>query len=476
MMMEMAQFTVLSALRAVTFACAIMVLPPLLVSWWYDHLVLAYVMSFVLMLSMWFALGAFSVVQRLNWLIGQLGVWWWPALLWVWSSLLMVLPLRLALPEAWFADLWFETVSGLTTTGAEVWIDLDQLPISVVLYRHWLQWLGGMGILVWLMSMLAQEGNGMRQIQIDLPGYQRQRLAVPHMRTALRMMVALYISLTILAVLILFLAGVSWFDACCLVFSAVSTGGFAVVGGARHALQSPWICVGLLLVMVCSSLSYALVHACWVHRRISPLWQDQETRGWLKWLVSLLVVVIVYYGWYDRGQLMQMCWLVVTMVTTCGMAHPGGGVIAGPGLMVMLMVPMGLIGGCGMSTAGGIKMYRWQAFWTRTCAEIKALRYPGMVVGHDLPPGQMRAILAYLHAMVLSFLVFVIGFLGMGVSMDVAVTTVLACLTNTGLPWHGDVVVYTTLTDLGKYWLSLVMLVGRVEIVAMLSLVTRFID
>ncbi|MCE2423801.1 MAG: TrkH family potassium uptake protein [Pseudomonadales bacterium] len=380
--------------------------------------------------------------------------------------------------ELRFTDAAFESLSGLTTTGATVLTGLDELPRSLLFYRQLLQWLGGMGIIVLAVAVLPMLGiGGMQLYRAESPGPVKDSKLTPRIAQTAKALWYVYLGLTVTCAGAYWLSGMGVFDAICYAFSTVAIGGFAPHDASVGYFDSVAIESVAIVFMVLSGMSFALHFTVLARRSFGQYARDDELRFYLGALAVVAVVVIVVLlldGTATTRPIREGLFQAVSIATTTGFTTTDYG--AWPMVAPVVMIFAAFAGGCAGSTAGGLKMYRVLLIYRQGIREIRRLIHPNGIFhikfGERLVPDRV------VDAVWGFFAVYLIVFLSMvcvviaTANLDFlsAFSAVAANLNNLG-PGLGDVAQnYQGIPAATKWVLMLAMLLGRLEIFTLLVL------
>lgn len=378
-------------------------------------------------------------------------------------------------------DAVFESMSGLTTTGATVLTGLDTLPLSVLYYRQQLQWLGGMGIIVLAVAVLPMLGvGGMQLYRAETPGPVKDTKLTPRITETAKALWYVYLAFTIACMVSYRLAGMGWFDALCHAFSTVSIGGFSPHDASIGYFNSPLIdCVAIVFMFV-AGINFSLHFFAWRYISIKHYMRDPEFKAYAVMLVVLSLVVVVsllnYRGLGDSGgTIISGVFQAVSIATTTGFTTENFALW--PAAIPVLLIFSSFVGGCAGSTAGGIKVIRWLLIYKQGAREVARLVHPSAEIPVKLgksavPPRVVDAVWGFFAVYVVVFVVMLIAMMATGLDQVTAFSAVAATLNNLG-PGLGDVTSgFMSLSDAAK-WISIVgMLLGRLEIFTLLVLIT----
>ncbi len=457
-------------------------LPPLLVSTIYqDGAHLAFITPLVITL----ALGL---------------IFWWPVrhkrrdirvrdgfvivtLFWVLLALSGSLPLSLSeKPHLTFTDAFFESISGLTTTGATVLTGIDELPESIRYYRQQLQWLGGMGIIVLALAVMPMLGiGGMQLYKAETPGPLKDTKLMPRISETAKALWYIYLGLTIACAFAYWLAGMTAFDAIAHSFSTIAIGGFSTHDQSMGFFNDPAISAVATVFMVLAGINFALHFSAWRHRSARPYFLDAEVRAYITILVLVVVITsatLLTMSTFDSRfeALHHGVFQAVSIATTTGYTLTG--FADWPLYLPVLLVTAAFIGGCAGSTAGGMKVIRALLLYKQGIREIfrlvhPAAIYPVKIGGKPTDDAILNAVWGFFSLYVVSFAILSLVMMGTGIDLITAFSAVAATMTNLG-PGLGDVAEnYAGLSNTGKWVLCFAMLLGRLELFTLLVLFTR---
>lgn len=392
------------------------------------------------------------------------------------------LPLVLAeVPSMSFTDAVFESMSGLTTTGATVLTGLDTLPRSILYYRQQLQWLGGMGIIVLAVAVLPMLGvGGMQLYRAETPGPVKDTKLTPRITETAKALWYFYLGFTVFCGLGYWIAGMSLFDAICHAFSTVAIGGFSTHDLSIGHFGSAAIDLVAIVFMILAGINFSLHFFAWNKLSVSHYRHDPEFRAYIFVLLMLSAIVIIslsvigtYADWDDtfiNGLFQSVSIATTTGFTTANYA-------AWPGALPVLLIFSSFIGGCAGSTAGGIKVIRWLLMSKQGAREIKRLVHPSAEIpvklGNSAVPYRVvDAVWGFFSVYIVVFGIMLLLMMSTGLDQITAFSAVAATLNNLG-PGLGEVAPgFMTLTNPAKWVAISGMLLGRLEIFTLLVLVT----
>ena len=377
-------------------------------------------------------------------------------------------------------DSVFESLSGLTTTGATVLTGLDELPKSILFYRQLLQWLGGMGIIVLAVAVLPMLGiGGMQLYRAEFTGPMKDSKLTPRITETAKALWVLYVAITAACALAYWAAGMDAFDAIGHSFSTVAIGGFSTHDASIGYFDSAAVEAVAIVFMLLAGINFGLHFLAWHRRDPRPYYQDPEVRLYLGAVTGIAVIVCVIllqYPGVTETPLRDGVFQAVSIATTTGFttAEFSGWPSAAP----VLLLFAAFAGGCAGSTAGGIKMVRVLLIYLQGMREIKRLIHPNGVFtiklgANRVPDKVVSAVWGFFAVYVIVFLTMVVlVMLVSELDFTTAFSAVGACLNNLG-PGLGEVsLTYQSLNEPSKWLLIVAMLLGRLEIFTLLVLLT----
>ncbi len=375
-------------------------------------------------------------------------------------------------------DAVFESMSGLTTTGATVIVGLDDLPRSLLFYRQQLQWLGGMGIVALAVAVLPMLGiGGMQLYRAESPGPVKNDNLVPRLAETAKALWYIYLGLTIACALAYWAAGMSLFDAIAHSFTTVAIGGFSTHDASIGHFDSAIINMIAVVFMFIAGINFALHFTAWQRKGLMHYLKDPETAFYAGILgfVALFTIAVLYvtetYGFQDA--FVHGLFQTVSIATTTGFATAD--FANWPYALPYLLIYAAIIGACAGSTGGGMKVIRILLIFKQGLREIRRLIHPNSVfsvkLGKRLVPDRViEAVWGFFAVYVMVYLVLLILLLASGMEVVTAFSAVGACLNNLG-PGLGDVAAnYAGISNFAKWVLALAMLLGRLEIFTFLVL------
>ena len=399
---------------------------------------------------------------------------------WVALPIFGALPFVLGATEARFVDAFFEAMSGLTTTGSTVFTELQDLPRGLLLWRGLLQWLGGIGIIVVAMVFLPELRVGGMQI-FRSEGFDTMGKILPRATEISASISSIYVGLTLACAVGYLLSGMSVFDATVHSMTTVATGGFANYDSSfgRFGAATEYVAV---LFMVLAALPFVRYVQMTNNYRVAPLFRDSQIRTFLltalAFVLLLLAWRIVVTGAQSEEVLRKTLFNVVSIMTGTGYASQDYG-LWGP-FAVSIFFFIGLIGGCAGSTACSIKIFRYQLLFASIRVQLRKIRSPhGVFVprygGRPVGPEVLNSVISFFAFFIVTLGVLSVA-LGMtGLDLITSVSGAAAALANIG-PGLGREIGpsgnFAGLNDTAKWMLSLAMLLGRLELLAVYAIFT----
>ena len=404
-------------------------------------------------------------------------------LAWIFMSAIATVPLLLALPGLSFTDAFFETMSGITTTGATVLTGLDSLAPSLNMWRAALHWYGGMGIIVLAVAILPLLGvGGMQLYKAETPGPVKNEKLTPRITQTAKALWFVYVLITIACVLALKVAGMSWFDAIFHAFSTLSLGGFSNYDASIGHYDSVAVEIVLILFMLVSALNFSRHFIAWQQKSLRTYLADVEASAMIR-LLAVAIVVVSLYVWAEGvypgypESLRHVAFNLVAIATTCGYVTQDYATwpVFAPMVILMLSCYTCNTG----STGGGIKMFRTLVLFRQAVREMMLLVHPQAVTPVKVRNQVVanRVVFAVLAFIVLYFgtvVTLTLVLLATGLDLVSSFTAIIATINNTGpgLGVVGPASNFQGLSDFQTWVCSLAMLLGRLEIFSVLVLLT----
>ncbi|MDZ4201656.1 MAG: potassium transporter TrkG [Gallionella sp.] len=403
--------------------------------------------------------------------------------MWTAMPLFATIPLLLAIPGISLTDAYFETMSAMTTTGATVLVGLDDLPPAINVWRHELQWIGGLGVIVLAVAVLPLLGIGGRQLfKAEMPGPMKDAALTPRIADTARNLWVVYVAVTLLCIAALKWAGMDWLDAVCHAFSTMGLGGFSTHDSSVGYFNSPLIEFVMIAFMLFAVVNFATHFLVWRGRSLSAYLNDAEGRAAVGLILASCFGIAVFLWWNEvypdfLTSLRHASFNVVSIATSSGYASVD--YAQWPIFAPMWMMFLACIAASSGSTGGGIKMIRTLVLLKQAGREFLKLLHPSAINpmkigGHVVPNNIVFAVLGFifLYFMTIATLTFVL--LISGLDFITGFTAALAMVNNIGpgLGAVGPSGNFTGLTDFQTWVCTFGMLVGRLEIFTVLILFT----
>ncbi len=403
--------------------------------------------------------------------------------MWVAMPAVATLPLLLVIPDLSFTDAYFETMSGITTTGSTVLLGLDNLPPAINLWRHELNWLGGMGIIVLAVAVLPLMGIGGRQLfKAETPGPMKDTALTPRITETARNLWLVYSGITLACIASLKLAGMNWLDAVCHAFSAMGLGGFSTHDASIGYYHSQKIEAVMIIFMIIAVMNFSAHFLAIRGRSLKPYRADPEAIPVLILLLtSCLGIALFLWAWHIYPDfstaLRHASFNVVSIATSSG--YSSVDYAQWPIFAPLWMMFLTAVGASSGSTGGGIKMIRTLVLVKQAGREFVKLLHPSAINpmkigGQVIPNSVVFSVLGFIFLYFMSILTLTFALLISGMDFLSGLTAVLASINNCGpgLGTVGPSSNYAALTDFQTWVCVLAMLIGRLEIFTVLILFT----
>lgn len=404
-------------------------------------------------------------------------------LAWTLMSASAAIPLMIAMPDLSFTDAFFESMSGLTTTGSTVLNGLEYLPQSINLWRCTLHWIGGIGIIVLAVAVLPLLGvGGMQLYKAETPGPVKDEKLTPRITETAKALWFAYLAITAAGVIALRVAGMSWFDAICHGFSAIALGGFATHDASIQFFNSAAVEFVLICIMLIASLNFARHFMAFRTLSLRPYFRDSEGKA-IFITLGISIGVVTLALWFDRQypafgtSLRHAAFAVVSIATTTGFVTEDYEKWAG------FIAPLLLLLSCIIcstgSTGGGIKMFRTLLLVRHAHRELKNLVHPSAIIparigGQVIPDRIVYSVLAFIFLYFMTVVVLTFALLVTGLDLVSSISAILASINNMGpgMARIGPSQNFSALSDAQTWICTAAMLLGRLEIFSVLVLFT----
>lgn len=419
------------------------------------------------------------------------------ALSWVLFSLFGMLPFLMYGTVDNVTDAFFETMSGFSTTGATILDNIDQQPHGILFWRSIMQWMGGLGVVVFTLAFIPSVAKGSKKMSLfaaEAPGLSVEKLA-PTMGATSRLLWIIYIALTLMCALMYYLGPMNRFDAVCHALTTIATGGFSTHQASIGYFQSnyiEWVCV---LFMLLSGINFAMYHFLF-NRRLDVIKRNEELHWYLIAILAftLLFIMRFYFSphfnsiteeqlashpqsWWDRIRV--SLFHVVALLSNTGFQGSNYDYDTWGRIFLIPTVVLMIVGGCAGSTSGGIKMVRVIVlikYIKKTVNELihSSSMYTVKISGQIVEDLSLKRVLSFFSLFIIVFMVNVVVLSASGVSLEESAISFLTCFSNYG-PGSGITGPsgnFQAIPNAAKWLLSFDMLVGRLEIFTVLLLFT----
>ncbi len=401
------------------------------------------------------------------------------ALGWIIVSVFGALPFFISGYIPNFINAFFESVSGFTTTGATILQDVEALPMSLLFWRSFTHWLGGMGVLVFLLAIVSlakNTGNAMHVLRAESPGPEVDKL-VPRMANSAKILYGIYTGMTVIQIILLLAGGMPLFDSVCAAFGTAGTGGFGILNDSM-ASYSHYSQNVITIFMVLFGVNFNVYYMLLL-RDFRKVWKNQEL--WVYFAIMASTAAVITFNilpWFDnvvQEAAHHAAFQVASIMTTTGYATVDFNLW--PQMSRTLLVIIMFFGACAGSTGGGVKIARIILLGKSFVRDMRRMVRPrsvatvrmnGMVVEENTIRGARSFLTAYLFIALISVVLISLN----SFSVETTVTAVVSCMNNVGpgLDAVGPIGNFSMFTELSKLVLSADMLIGRLEIFPMFTL------
>ena len=402
---------------------------------------------------------------------------------WIVLPLFGALPLLAYIPDLAFTDAYFEAVSGLTATGATVLSGLDALPTSINLWRTFMHWIGGMGVIVLVVAVLPLLGIGGRQLfKAEVPTPMKDTSLTPRIAETAKGLWMTYLLLTVACALSLWWAGLEGWDALIHAFSIAGLGGFSNKDASLGHFDNLNVELVTIVFAVLAGLNYATHYLALVRRSLKPYARDPELPFYFGVLLFSVVMLTLYLMYWQihlepLATLRSVAFHVVSISTSLGLVVDD--YTAWPMFAQIWLLFLGSFIACSGSTGGGIKMMRAMILYKQVLREIIRSLHPNAVrpvrMGKQaVPETILYAVLGFSFMYMVTIVSLTLVLSATGLDLITAFSAVVACLNNTGpgLEMVGPASNYQALAAFQKWLLAFTMILGRLEIFTLLVVLT----
>ena len=402
------------------------------------------------------------------------------ATIWVVFSLFGLIPYYIGNYIPSFTDAFFEAISGFTASGSSTIADVEALPNGILFWRTLCQWVGGMGIILLSLAIIPMVSDGsMSLLAAEITGPTKEKVHAKVAQTA-KTIWGIYVALSLIEAALLWVAGMEPFDAICHAFSTISTGGLSTKNNGLMYWDSAAIDYIITFFMFVGGINFSLIYL-FLKGKFSKLLKNEE---FLWYTASIVVFALIIMGSLVvlhqensfADSIRYALFNMSSIISSTGFSHID--YTQWSPLIWSIMLFAMLLGGCSGSTSGGIKTVRIVLLLKNTYHEFQRLLHPNAVIpvrfnGHVVNTQIINNVLAFIFMYVIVMGISIIVFTATGLGFDESVGTTFAALTNVGLGMGeigtGD---YSTLTDFAKWYMSFLMLIGRLELFTVLIVLT----
>ena len=375
-------------------------------------------------------------------------------------------------------DSFFESMSGITTTGATVLSGLDDMPQSILFYRQLLQWMGGMGLIVLAIAVMPLLGIGGGQLyKAEIPGAMNDQKLTPRIKETAQALWAIYLILTLVCAFLYFVAGMTVFDAISHSLSTVSIGGFSTHDLSIGYFNNRAVEIICMVFMLLSALSFTLHYFAFYMKKPLKYFYDPELRFFIS-IVILIFTITAFINFFSSNSdatISQLLFQSISIITTTGFSI---GDTSGwsPSIGFLLLIGA-FVGACSGSVGGGVKSWRVLIIINYAYITLKKMIHPNAVISlkigtKSVDDSVASSVWGFFSIYVISFVILLLSLLVTGLDFESAFSAIGACLNNLG-PGLGEVSNnYQSVSSAGKLILSFAMILGRLEIFTLLVLLT----
>lgn len=453
---------------------SIFMLSGVLVAWIYDeplyYTFLSFAITFFTGGVLWYSFGRkkkLGIGKREGYLIVSLS--------WVIISLFGSLPYMISGAIPSFTNAFFETISGFTTTGSSILYDIEALPKSILYWRAMTHWIGGMGIIVLTVAVLPFLGvGGMQLLVAEMPGITPDRLH-PRITATAKRLWGIYVILTLTEVILLWFGEMDLFDSVCHSFATMATGGFSTKNDSIAGF-APYSQYVIMAFMALAGINFTL-HYLALHRRFSKVWANQEFKVYLTIIVILSISIgiglIIYMNLGFEEAIRKASFTVISILTTTGFVTTD--YYVWPSFLWMLVFALMFIGGSAGSTGGGIKIVRHILLVQNSWLELKRALHPNAIIpvkfnGKAVTQNIIFNVMAFflIYVSIFAFGTIVLSLLGYDFETSIGGTIASLGNIGPGIGGVGPIENYSFFSPFAKWFLSFLMLLGRLELFTIL--------
>ncbi|QIA07232.1 TrkH family potassium uptake protein [Draconibacterium halophilum] len=400
------------------------------------------------------------------------------SMVWIVFSFFGSLPYLISGSIPNFTDAFFETISGFTTTGSSILNDIEALPHGILFWRSITQWLGGMGIIVLSLAILPVFGiGGMQLFMAEVPGPTPDKIS-PRIKQTAKTLWVIYLAFTVAETLLLWVGGMTFFDSICHSFTTMATGGFSTKQASIAHWPSPFIQYVIILFMFLAGTNFTLSYFA-IKGKFSVAFKDEEFKYYsfftLGFTALIFIGLLISTEFGVEKAFRDSLFQVLTIITTTGYATAD--YLTWPPVLTMLIFVLFFFGGSAGSTGGGIKIMRIVVLLKNGYYELKRLVHPNAIIPvrfnkHSVDPKIVTNVLAFFMIYFVIFAISTVVFTLIEPDMESSMGAVATCLGNIGpgLGTVGPAENFYHIKPIGKWFLSFLMLLGRLELFTVLVL------
>jgi trk system potassium uptake protein TrkH len=409
------------------------------------------------------------------------------SLTWLGTCLLGALPFYLGnyfYPnfQITLTDSLFESISGFTTTGATIFDNVEILPKSLLFWRSFSQWIGGMGIVILAIAILPKLGvGGLQAFKTETTGPLKNDKLMPRISETAKILYRVYLSLSILLLTILILIGVDWFDALIHTFSTIATGGFSNFNNSVAGLQNPFAEYIISIFMILSSINFSLIFYTIWQRNFRPLIENIELKVYLGIFITAIAITIInlqfhhFENWNFNYLFRHVFFQISSIISTTGFSTLDYSLW--PSFSVIILITLMFIGGCTGSTSGSLKVLRhlisfkfikWELYKIIKPKVIRTIKIGEKPINNDI----VNSVMALITLFGILFILGTAFFSFYNIDIITSASISIAGLAGIGpaLNQFGPMGNYAELPESAKYFFMLLMFIGRLEIVTVLTI------
>ncbi|MGA8148096.1 MAG: potassium transporter TrkG [Gallionellaceae bacterium] len=403
--------------------------------------------------------------------------------MWTAMPAVATLPLLMVIDGLTFTDAYFETMSGITTTGATVLTGLDNLPPAINLWRNELSWLGGMGIIVLAVAVLPLLGVGGRQLyKAETPGPMKDSALTPRITETARNLWLVYFAITLACIMSLKLVGMSWLDAVCHAFATMSLGGFSTHDASIGYFNSPGVELVLIVFMLLAAVNFSTHFLAWKAKSLKVYLKDAEAKATIILILGSCIGVSAFLWWQGTypsfwTTLRHVSFNLVSVATDCGFVSVDFN--QWPVFAPMWMLFLSCVSVSSGSTGGGIKMIRTIILFKQAGREFIRLLHPAavnpMIIGGQVVPNNIVfSVLGFIFLYFMTVVTLTFSLMASGLDFISSFSAIIACINNAGpgLGQVGPAGNYAGLTSFQTWVCTVAMLAGRLEIFTLVIIFT----